>query len=201
MKNLKYLVVLIIGTFLFTDCGDSVSTGASNKYIGSLPGIAEAHKNKIDKLESDAKNATKMDEAFEINQKIKLAKEEVEKLVKEETAKLPLPIAVPYEGEIKIDKYEVNDFKITNCLYNTIEFTATITPKVTREYLFAYVHLVDAKGNILESPKDWAVFAVSNFRDVKEGEQIEMKGYFRGLEKLENFEKAVFKTKEEYDKK
>ena len=199
MKSVLNVLIICIIALTVVNCGDSSSTGASNKYLGELPGVAEAYETQIEELEKKSKTATSMDEAFELEQKQKLAKEEAKEKIKEVTQKISFPIHVPYEGELSPAEYEVKSVEITNASFNSLGIKAVIVPKVTREHLFAYLHLVDKDGKPLASAKDWAVLAVSNFRNVKEGEEIEMRGsYNKGIENLENFEKIVFKTRDEY---
>jgi len=199
MKTVEYNVFIILFAMISINCGDSTTTGASNKYLGKLPGIAQAHEQKIEELKSDGKKAATVDEAFAIQQKVKLAKEEVEKIFAEEVKNISFPISIPFEGATKTDLFEVKDFKITGASFNTITFSVKVIPAVDEKTLFAYVHLADAQGKVLPNVKKWCVLAASNFHNVKKGQEIEMKGAYKGLENLETFEKAVFALEEEFN--
>ena len=200
MKKTISILFIVIVSILFIKCSNSQSTGASNKYLKELPGIAVSYKIKLDKLKEERENARSVDESMDRSQEYKLQNKKADNAIQEELKKISLPVNIPFEGEINTSEYKLKNISITGAQFNQLEFTCSVIPKVTKQYLFGYVQLTDVSGKPLESSKDWAVLAVSNFRNVKEGEEIEMKGYYRGLEKLENFEKVVFKSRDEYKK-
>jgi len=200
MKNvIKSLFVLML-VFLLTNCGESVSSKATNKYLGEAPGFAQSYKEKIAGIEKDAEEANSLSQLEDYNKKRKELNKEAEEKFDDIIKSLNLPKKIPFEVQQKDEKYEVNNLEITDIMYNQIELTADIKSKVTRSHIFGYLQAVDEQGNPLESSKDWVVLDVIQWRNVKEGEPAVMKGYFRGVEKLENLEKFVFKTREEYEK-
>ena len=186
--------------FLLTNCGESVSSKATNKYLGEAPGFAQSYKEKIAGIEKDAEEANSLSQLEDYNKKRKELNKEAEEKFDDIIKSLNLPKKIPFEVQQKDEKYEVNNLEITDIMYNQIELTADIKSKVTRSHIFGYLQAVDEQGNPLESSKDWVVLDVIQWRNVKEGEPAVMKGYFRGVEKLENLEKFVFKTREEYEK-
>lgn len=200
MKLVLRITALVSIAFFMVFCGDGGSTGATNKYIGEAPGIAQSYTVKIDELETEQDEATDFETLAKLDKEIKQADKEAEAKVEELEATLSLPIKVPFTGEVDNEEYKLDDLKITGVRYNDIELTAEITPKVTRSHIFGYIQALDSDGNPLLSEKDWAVLAVSNWRQVKEGEPAIMKGYFRGLEKLETLEKFSFHPRSEYEK-
>jgi hypothetical protein len=200
MKKLLAVFVAVIFTIALVQCGGNGSTGAENKYLGKLPGIAASYVAEYDELKADKKKVSDLNDALELKQKEDKLDEESVKAIEDEIKNLKLPVSIPFEGEVNTAEYELKEVKITGAKYNQVEFTATILPKKTGEYLFGYVRLTDAAGKLIAPPKDWCVFAVNNMYNKNDGQQIEMKGYFRGLEKLGNLEKLVFKTREEYEK-
>jgi hypothetical protein len=198
MKTFLLSLTLLIFVLILSGCGDSVPI-KKNKYLGDLPSLAKSYKLEEEKLTNDAKSATTMDEAFSAENKKKLAKENITKTFKAEAAIMNLPIEIPFEGETETNQYVLKNLRITDITYNNVIFSATVVPSVTREYIFAYLQMLDENGNVLESGKDFGVLTVYNFRDVKAGEEVEMAGTFMGVHKLENFDKAVFRTKEYYE--
>ena len=200
MKNeIKSLFVLMF-VFLLTNCGESESSKVTNQYLGEAPGFAQDYTEKITDIEKDAKGANSLSELEDHDKKRKELNKEAEEKFDDIIKSLNLPKKIPFEVQQKDEKYEVNNLEITNLLYNQVELTADITSKVTRTHIFGYLQAVDEQGNPLESSKDWVVLDVNQWRNVKEGEPAFMKGYFRGVEKLENLEKFVFKTRKEYEK-
>lgn len=200
MKRLLTTTIIFSLAFFMIQCGDGGSTGATNKYIGEAPGIAQSSVVKIAELESEGKNVTDFNDLAEISKELETAKKETESKIDELAKTLQFPIEVPFEGDFDNEEYTINKLTITDVRYNEIEIQADLTSKVTRDHIFGYLQALDADGNPLLSNKDWAVLAVNNWRDLKEGETAIMKGYFRGLEKLENLEKFIFHPRSEYEK-
>ncbi len=200
MKLVLRITALITFTFFMVCCGDGGSTGATNQYLGEAPGVAQSYTVTIDELETEQDEATDFQTLAELEKEIDQADEEAEARVEEIEASLNLPIEVPFEGNVDNEEYKIDKLMITGVRYNDIELTAEITSKVTRSHIFGYIQALDADGNPLLSNKDWAVLGVSNWRELKEGESAVMKGYFRGLEKLEDLEKFSFHPRSEYEK-
>ena len=201
MKNLIKSVLFLALTFLISNCGESGYTDVTNKYLGKAPGFAKSYKEKIANIEREGKDAKSFAELEDYSKQRKKLKKEANENLDQVAKSLKFPINVPFEVKQEDEKYKVNNLKITNLMYNQIELTAEITAKTTRSHMFGFLQALDAQGNPLKSSKDWVVLDVSQWRNVKEGEPAIMKGYYRGIEKLGNLEKFVFKTKEEYAKK
>lgn len=200
MKLVLRITALVSIAFFMVYCGDGGSTGATNKYIGEAPGIAQSYTVTIDELETEQEETTNFEALAKLEKEIDQADDEAEARIEEIESSLNLPIEVPFEGAVDNEEYVVDKLKITGIRYNDIELTAEITPNVTRSHIFGYLQALDADGNPLLSNKDWVVLAVSNWRELKEGEPAVMKGYFRGLEKLENLEKFSFHPRSTYEK-
>lgn len=200
MKLVLRITALVSIAFFMVYCGDGGSTGATNKYIGEAPGIAQSYTVTIDELETEQEETTNFEALAKLEKEIDQADDEAEARIEKIESSLNLPIEVPFEGAVDNEEYVVDKLKITGIRYNDIELTAEITPNVTRSHIFGYLQALDADGNPLLSNKDWVVLAVSNWRELKEGEPAVMKGYFRGLEKLENLEKFSFHPRSTYEK-
>ncbi len=201
MKNLIKSVLFLALTFLISNCGESGSSDITNKYLGKAPGFAKNYKEKIAVVEREGKDAKSLAELEDYDKQRKLLKKEAAENLEQLAKSLKFPITIPFEVKQEDEKYKVNNLKITNLMYNQIELTAEITAKATRSHLFGFLQALDAQGNPLQSNKDWVVLDVIQWRNVKEGQPAIMKGYFRGIEKLGNLEKFVFKSREEYAKK
>ncbi len=200
MKLIIKSFFVIVLALLINNCGESKTSGATNKYLGEAPGFAQTYKEKISNIEKEAKEAKSMADLAEYDEKRKELKKESKEKLDQIAKSLNLPKDVPFEGILEDEKHKINNLQITNVMYNQIELSAEITSKVTRSHIFGYLQAIDANGNPLESNEDWVVLDVSQWRNVKEGESAIMKGYYRGIEKLENLEKFVFKTREDYEK-
>lgn len=200
MKLVLRVFAITSIAFFMVYCGDGGSTGATNKYIDEAPGVSQSYTVKISELEQEQEESTDFGTVAELEKEIEQAEEEAKTRIKEIEATLTFPIEIPFEESFENEKYTINKLKITGIRYNDLLFEAEIIPKVTRSNMFGYVLARDADGNPLLSNEDWTVMMVYNWRDTKEGEPAVMKGYFKGLEKLEDLEKFTFHPRSEYEK-
>lgn len=203
MKNQgMFLVSAAFASFLFFSCGSkSGGTSKNNEYLGKVPSMVESYNKKMEELEEKSKKATKLDEAFEIQQKMNLEKENLEKEIKAEVATMNLPKSLPIDGNLEYDDITIKEITLTGMSRTTIVLGGKGVSKKDRAHLFGYFSMQDQEGNLLGKEKrKYNVMGLSgNFREVKAGDEIELMGAFPYPEFMGNFAKIVFVTKEEYD--
>jgi len=132
MKNLlRKIGITIIGIcvlFLLACCGDGSSSGADNKYLGKLPGIAKQYSEEIDGLKKDLKESADMEEAFSLDKEIDLLEEESDKAIEEYLASNPI-INIPFEqqGDYKFTIKDVSIHPKYPSSASRIQFLAKVT--------------------------------------------------------------------------
>ncbi len=212
MKNLLQKTLLTITgisvLLLLAYCGDSGSGGASNEYLGNLPGIAKEYVDEIDGLKKDLKESTDMEESFSLDKEIDLLEDESDKAIEEYLAGNPIT-NIPFEqqGDYQFTVTEVSVHPEYSSSASRLQFIAklTVTEDIKGEYgnftsdIFAYIKAVDKEGKSLT--KRYGVMMNYNVRGpFKANMDVEMAGSLDGPADMVTFEKLVFVSKEEYDK-
>ncbi|MBV1923659.1 MAG: hypothetical protein KUG68_06510 [Flavobacteriaceae bacterium] len=204
MKNLlhafSYAAVAFLAFFLITSCGGGSDSVSTNEHLGELPGIAKNYSDKMVAKKEEIKLNTDQDKAFKLYKESEILEEEAEKKVEEHLVAHPIN-NIPFEM-ISEYPFTIKDIAVKRCSDTRIEFKANVT--MTKNYpkrLFAYIKAVDVDGNQLTRKN--GVMGESSFskKSFKEGEEIELSGSVDGPADLVNFEKLLFVTKEEYNKR
>ncbi len=209
MRNLfkkTGLATISLGIIFFiASCGGGTST---NEHLGKLPGIAKKYTEKIDKMEKELKECTDMQKAFKLDKEIKLLDEEADKAIEEYLASNPLN-AFPFEQKadypFTINEVSINTKNSSSISRIHLIAKVTINQDIKNKYggfertIFAYITAVDKEGNILKNKPD--VFS-SGFtkQEFTKGKEIELTGSIDEIDKLVNFDKFIFVSKEEYNK-
>lgn len=204
MKNLvhifRFSTLVFLAFFLFTSCGEGTNKVETNEHLGDLPGIAKNYVDKMEAKKQEIKVNTDQGDAFKLYKESELLEEEAEKKVEEHLVAHPI-LNIPFE--MKTDyPFTIKDISVKRCSDTRIEFKANVTmTKNHPKRLFAYIKAVDEQGNQLT--KKNGVMGESSFskKSFKVGEEIELTGSVDGPADLVNFEKLLFVTKEEYNKR
>ena len=148
-----------------------------------------------------------MQKAFKLDKEVKSLDEEADKAIKEYLASNTLN-AFPYEQKADYP-FTINEVLINtknNSSISRIQLIAKVTvdQDIKNKYggfertIFAYITAVDKEGNILKDKPD--VFS-SGFtkQEFTKGKEIELTGSIDEIDKLGNFDKFIFVSKEEYN--
>lgn len=214
MKNLLQKIGLtIIGIsviLLLADCGDGSGGGSSsNKYLGKLPGIAKDYVDQIDGLKKDLKESTDREESFSLDKEIDLLEEEGENTIIEYLASNPiknLPFEQKADYGFTIKEVSVHPKYSSSASRLQLIAKVTFNEDLLNEYggftsnFFAYVIAVDKEGNSL-TRKHGVMMNYNIKGPFKANMEAEAYGSLDGPADLVNFEKFVFVSKEELEKK
>jgi len=196
---------LIVVLFLWGCGGGSTST---NPYLGKLPGIAKKYKNDIGNKKKELAECTDMSKAFKLDKEIKLLKNESATSIREYLINNPI-VNVPFEQKadypFKIKKVWVESSSVSRINYRA---TVTITKDILNDYgnppgyknnFFAYAVALDKEGNALTKRR--GVFMNASRKPFKANMEVEMYGSLDGPADLTSFEKLVFVSKKNANKK
>ncbi|MCF8260041.1 MAG: hypothetical protein K9J12_04650 [Melioribacteraceae bacterium] len=200
MRRRFQLLVNLVFLFTILSCGNESSELAESKLLGAIPRIADEYTRKTATLEKEKQNATDIDELVEFSNELELMENEAKSKIEQAKGSLNLPIEVPFEVKSDIEDYSVVGLQIFDVRFNDVEIHAKIKSNVTREHIFGYLQAADGNGKVLPVEKNWIVLAAGNWRDLKVGEEAVIKGYYRGIQKLAEAEKFIFKSREEWEK-
>ncbi|MCF8234225.1 MAG: hypothetical protein K9G67_10080 [Bacteroidales bacterium] len=191
-KNSVLISIVLIFALYLVGCGGS--SLPDNKYLGSLPGLADKYESEIEELEKKSKESDDLKKAFEYSQKAEKLDEEAEAKADEAFAEMDAPIEIPFEQVAYQDKYDIQQLRITKAYFNgmSVEFDALV--KKSETHLFGYLRFVDEEGNEIPG---WCV-TMSNRRP-EEGQVAVFKGTYRGLHKLSGLAKVKAMSREYYN--
>lgn len=196
----SFAITFFMAFFLFTSCGEGSNSIVSNDHLGELPGIAKNYADKMEAKKQEIKVNTDQGDAFKLHKESELLEEEAEKAVEEHLVAHPI-LNIPFEMKSEYP-FTIKDISVFRCSDTRIEFKANVTMiKNHPKRLFAYIKAVDTEGNQLTRKN--GVMGESSFskKSFKEGEEIELSGSVDGPADLVNFDKLLFVSKEEYNKR
>ncbi len=185
---INVIIIAVLVSFIGCGCGSDSESVSSSGILGKLPSIANDGVSKITDLEADLKSAS---ESNDINGYAETKKEidEVENSCETEMTKF-----ISETKSIEVPCFEEGDNgKFT--LKNVIVKSASLGSKharlgmvlnfeakadYPRETYFSHGYFIDSKDQVIG---ERVVFA-SNRGEVKQGQIVELNGYYDGLEKL-----------------
>lgn len=205
LKKTGLATICLCIIFLLASCGGGTST---NEHLGKLPGISKKYTEEIEKKKLELKECTDLQKAFKLDKEVKLLDEEGDMAIKEYLASNTLN-TFPFEQKADYP-FTINEVSINtknNSSISRIQLIAkvTIDQDIKNKYggfertIFAYITAVDKEGNILKDKPD--VFS-SGFtkQEFTKGKKVELIGSIDEIDKLVNFDKFIFVSKEEYNK-
>ena len=206
MRKLNLLLTTIIGTtLLLSSCGGGGSL-SENDYLGKLPSMANKYQTEIDGLKEKAKQATDMDDAFKYQKEYKLKKEEADKAIEEYMATAEFANPIPFEN-LPENKFEIEEITITGASRTRMNMEAKVKIKEdmkneyggNEKYFFGYFKAVDAEGNTLGKV---GVFAskLSGGGPFTANMETTINGSLDKLSEMDNFNKLIFISRDEYNK-
>jgi len=201
MKS-KLNPLLAIALILFlSSCGSKQIK--ENKYLGKLPSMAAGFNKNIDALEKQLKESNDLEEAFRFDKEYKKLKEKAKKEIKLYVNSYKFP-NIPF-ADLASNPFTTIELNVNNAGRSRVNLRGKVKIKedLKNKYggfeksFFAYIKAVDANGNLIGKPTVMAS-DMGNRGPFKAGSEVEIFGSIGPLSQLENFEKIVFITKEEY---
>ncbi len=196
----------LITVFFLSGCGsNSIST---NQYLGKLPGIAKKYKDEIGNKKKELQACTDLEKAFKLDKEAKILAREADEKIAEYLAVNPI-INIPFEQKPD-DRFKIKKVRVEKASDTRLHFKANIlitkdiqnhwgNPPGFSNHLFAYVKAVDKEGNSLT--RRYGVFGTRGRGPFKSDMETELYGSLDGPADMVNFEKLIFISKEDYDKK
>lgn len=208
-NSLAFLFSGIIIAFFLSGCGGSSSSGtSSNQYLGKLPGIAKKYKEEIGNKKKELQASTDLEKAFKLSKEAKILAKEADVRIAEYLAVHPI-LNIPFEQKPN-DRFKIKEVRVERASKSRIHFKASIL--ITRDILnnwgnppgfsnhfFAYVKAVNKEGNSLT--RRYGVLGSRGSGPFKADTETELYGSLNGPADMVNFEKLVFISKEDYNKK
>lgn len=203
-KSFRLVMTVVIAAFLLSSCGGGGSS--TNEHLSSLPSMSKNYSEKIEALKKEVKESTDIEKAMKLDKRYKELRKEADAAIKEFLEKTPIS-DVPFEQKADY-QFKINKVWVESASFYRINYRAkvTITEDIRGDYgnppgfkknFFAYVKAVDKEGKSLI--KKHGVFMNASPKPFKANMEVEMYGSLVGPSDLENFEKLVFITKEEYN--
>ncbi len=196
---------LIVVLFLWGCGGGSTST---NPYLGKLPGIAKKYKDDIGNKKKELAECTDLSKAFKLDKEIKLLKKESAISIKEYLVSNPIT-NVPFEQKADYP-FNIKKVWVEGASFSRINYRATVTitkdilnsyghPPGYKNNFFAYAVALDKEGDVLT--KQRGVFMNASRKPFKANMEVEMFGSLDGPADLTSFDKLVFMSKKDANRK
>ncbi len=208
-RTINFLSLMLSGLmviYFLSGCGGGGSA-STNISLGKLPGIAKKYSDKIDKKKKDLDECTDMEKAFKLDKEIKSLKKESDEAISEYLLNNPIgdiPFEQKAEYPFTIERVFVNTEYESSSHYLQLKVKIKVNEDILNKYggfektIFAYANPVDSEGTSLSKKSD--VFS-SGFgsQEFKKDMDFELMGGIQHLQNLENFDKLIFVSREEYD--
>ncbi len=205
-KSLVFLFSEIILAFFLLGCGESSTH--TNQYLGQLPGIAKKYKDKIGNKKKELQASTDLEKAFKISKETKILAKEADIKIAEYLAGHPI-LNIPFEQKPN-NRFKIKKVRVERASKSRIHFTANVlitkdilnkwgNPPGFSNHFFAYVKAVDKEGNSLT--RRYGVLGSKGRGPFKANTKAKMYGSLDGPADLANFDKLVFISKDDYNKK
>ena len=209
-KSLTFLIsgIIIVIAFLLSGCGGSSSGTNSNQYLGQLPDIAKKYLEKIDNKKKELQASTDLEKAFKLSKEAKILGKEADVKIAEYLAGHPI-LNIPFEQKADY-RFKIKKVRVERASTLRIHFIANVlitkdilnswgNPPGFSNHFFAYVKAVDKEGNSLT--RRYSVFGSRGRGPFKANMETELYGSLNGPANLANFDKLVFVSREDYNKK
>jgi hypothetical protein len=191
--------------FLLTSCGGGLVT-SKNEFLGEIPSIQKYYSAKTDAMKQELKQCTDQDDAFKLDKKLDLLKEEWKTKLEESLKANPLTQPFPFEP-LKDQPFTIT--KISYANVNDMGFGFILSVKADQDIKFNYQDFwicsvaLDKDGKEIEGSKSISILNHPGENEVKAGTETEVHGAWKTsvVSKMENFAKIRFITKDEFDKK
>jgi hypothetical protein len=207
MGALKKMTIWVLSFALLlvvSSCGSAVLR--ENQTLGKLPALSEKYQNEIASYKEKAKQSTDMEEAFAMEKKFKLTKEEADQVINDYVAVNISEIAIPFE-QPEESQFEVLDMHLKGASRTRMDLVSKVKIKEDlknkyggfEKYFFAYIKAVDKDGNTLGKPTVMSS-GMGNRGPYIAGLEVPIEGSIGNLKYFVDFEKIVFISKEDYEK-
>ena len=212
MRNIFRVItfaILFVSVMYFIGCGSEGSKAEGGGVLGKLPSIAKKAINELEGLQDDMMKAYKKMDEKAYNKAEEKAKEVKKKTDAEMKSIIEANngIEIPFEQEADKDKFLIKNIKVTGAHFKRSDNEAYINIEATFEAvvdetgtLFTYLRFVDKEGREI---KGWAVLMLmaSRNKPIKAGETYTLKGAYSCIENLQNADKIIVKSREEWESK
>ncbi len=206
IKSFRLILSGLIVTLFLSGCGGSSTS--TNQYLGKLPGIAKKYQDKIGNKKKELQACTDLEKAFKLDKEAKILAKEADEKIAEYLAGNPIT-NIPFEQKVD-DRFKIIKVRVERASDSRIHFKANVlitkdilnnwgNPPGFSNHFFAYVKAVNKEGNSLT--RRYGVLGSRGRGPFKADMKTELYGSLNGPADLVNFEKLVFISKEDYNKK